>query len=75
MYRSRYGRETLDMRKKSAIEIRPNDVVKGNADAQPTSIRLTSSHHRLRFVKLLFESKINGPAASRWLNSASDRPV
>ena len=63
------------MRKKSATEIRPIDVVKGNADAQPTSTRLTSSHHQLRFVKVLFESKINGPAASRWLNSASGRPV
>jgi hypothetical protein len=70
MYRSRYGRETLDMRKKSAIEIRPIDVVKGNAGAQPTS-----SHHQLRFVKLRFERNVNGPAASRWLNSASGRPV
>jgi hypothetical protein len=60
MYRSRYGRETLDMRKKSAIEIRPIDVVKGNADAQPTSISLSSSHHQLRFVKLRFESKFTG---------------
>jgi hypothetical protein len=35
----------------------PIDVEKGNVDAQPMSIRLSSSHHQLRFVQVL--SKVN----------------
>src|SRR5260370_38407485 len=43
--RSRYGREILDNGKKSAMEIRPIDVEKGNVNAQRTGIRLSRRHH------------------------------